>query len=183
MAFVRRFRLIIKHVLLLLWRELPIPTWAKNFFLVLTSYKFIIGVLAVIVDDQGRLLLFRHTYIKDTPWGLPGGGAKRENLSAALQRELKEESNFLIQVNGPIAIVQTGRRQINYLFSCSLIEANFKPSVEVNDYGFYQLDDLPAIVPPHHTMIQALQSQAHKTQSWPRLDLVPPGLLFIAESS
>ena len=183
MVSIRKFQMIIKRLLLHFWRELPIPNWARNSVLVLTSYKFIVGVLAVIVDDQGRLLLFRHTYIKDTPWGHPGGGAKQENLSVALQRELMEESNFLIHVNDPIAIVHNGKRQINYLFACTLVEDNFKPSEEVEDYGFYPLDDLPSIVAPHYSMIQALQSQARENQSWPRLDLAIPCLLYLEEGS
>src|SRR5579883_1077245 len=49
------------------------------------------GVGAVIVDAQGRILVARHTY-RRWPWGLPGGLAQRdEQPAAALARELREE--------------------------------------------------------------------------------------------
>jgi 8-oxo-dGTP pyrophosphatase MutT (NUDIX family) len=48
------------------------------------------GVLALVVDEQGRVLLVEQTYTDG--WYLPGGGVRRkEALDAALRRELREE--------------------------------------------------------------------------------------------
>lgn len=49
-----------------------------------------VGVLAIVTDDGGRVLLVEHTY-RDG-WYLPGGGVRRgEGLDDAIRRELREE--------------------------------------------------------------------------------------------
>jgi ADP-ribose pyrophosphatase YjhB (NUDIX family) len=49
-----------------------------------------VGVLALIVDEAGRVLLVEHTYRRG--WSLPGGSVHRnEALEDALRRELGEE--------------------------------------------------------------------------------------------
>ena len=49
-----------------------------------------IGVRAVVLDQDERIALVRHTYTDH--WYLPGGGVKKgESVKAALLRELEEE--------------------------------------------------------------------------------------------
>jgi ADP-ribose pyrophosphatase YjhB (NUDIX family) len=49
-----------------------------------------VGVLGVVVDEEGRILLVEQTY--RSGWYLPGGGVRRkEPLDEALRRELREE--------------------------------------------------------------------------------------------
>jgi 8-oxo-dGTP pyrophosphatase MutT (NUDIX family) len=51
---------------------------------------FSLGVLALVVDEEGRILLVEQTY--RSGWYLPGGSVrKREGLDDALRRELREE--------------------------------------------------------------------------------------------
>jgi ADP-ribose pyrophosphatase YjhB (NUDIX family) len=53
-----------------------------------------LGVRAVAVDGDGRVLMVRHTYL--TGWWLPGGGVDRgETTQAAVVRELREETGLI----------------------------------------------------------------------------------------
>ena len=53
-----------------------------------------LGVRAIATDDQGRVLLVRHTYLHG--WWLPGGGVdKGETTHAAVVRELREEAGLV----------------------------------------------------------------------------------------
>ena len=50
-----------------------------------------LGVRAVVTDQEGKVLLIQHTYIKG--WYLPGGGVERgETAELAVVRELQEEA-------------------------------------------------------------------------------------------
>jgi ADP-ribose pyrophosphatase YjhB (NUDIX family) len=49
-----------------------------------------VGVLGIVLDETGRILLVEQTYRNG--WYLPGGGVRRkEPLDEALRRELREE--------------------------------------------------------------------------------------------
>ena len=52
-----------------------------------------LGVRAMVLDAQDRVLLVRHTYIAG--WHMPGGGIETgEDALAAITRELEEEANI-----------------------------------------------------------------------------------------
>ena len=55
-----------------------------------------LGVRAVVENDQGQVLLVRHTYVSGL--FLPGGGVERgETTDLALRRELEEEGGVHIK--------------------------------------------------------------------------------------
>lgn len=85
--------------LLWLWKNVPFPVWARRIFLNLIARRFLIGALAVIENEQGRVLFVRHTYKRERPWGLPGGWiTSAETVEQGLAREVCEETGLEVEV-------------------------------------------------------------------------------------
>lgn len=58
----------------------------------LRSTKFMAGVVLIVHNEAGGILLVRHTYRTPSFWELPGGIMQgRETIEEAARRELKEE--------------------------------------------------------------------------------------------
>jgi ADP-ribose pyrophosphatase YjhB (NUDIX family) len=59
------------------------------------SRPMTLGVRAIVLDAENRVLLVRHTYVPG--WHFPGGGVERgETLLSSLARELAEEGNIVM---------------------------------------------------------------------------------------
>jgi len=69
----------------------------------------VLGVRGLVQDDQGRVLLIEHTYIKG--WYMPGGGVERgETAEAALAREMVEEAGVEIIGRPTLLSIHDNRR-------------------------------------------------------------------------
>lgn len=110
----------------------------------------VVGVRAIVVDPDGRVLLVRHTY-GHRAWYLPGGGAKRgESLAEAAARELEEETG--VQVDpGALALhgVFTNLRQHKtdhiavYLARAGTWIDAHHGAAEIAERQFFSLSELP----------------------------------------
>jgi 8-oxo-dGTP pyrophosphatase MutT (NUDIX family) len=83
-----------------------------------------LGVAAVIFDEQGRVLLVRHSYGR-RGWELPGGGRRgKESLEEAVRREVREETGLEVATAHLRGIYfEPDVDQHQFAFLCRLVEA------------------------------------------------------------
>ena len=85
-----------------------LPAFLTRAILYLISTKFIHGVVGIIRDPRGNVLVLHHVYRKRYPWGFPSGllNAGEDAATGAL-RELKEETGLTAAVSwvGETALV------------------------------------------------------------------------------
>ncbi len=131
-----------------------------------------LGVRAIIVDGEGRVLLVRHTYIAG--WYMPGGGVERgETMVAALTREVFEEANIeLLDEPDLIGIYhnpKTSTCDHVGLYFCRQWKQDSIPkaNLEIAECGFFALDALPEDTTPgtRARLAEVLQS-GEKSQLW-----------------
>lgn len=132
--------------LLKIWRKLGLSKNLQLKIMRVMNDQFLIGVTGVIFNDKNEVLLFKHTY-RSVVWSLPGGYMKgKEHPKEALEREIKEESDFTISVDWRMKVRtdrETSRLDMPYIGT--FIGGIFKPSAEVTEYGFFSLKNLPEI--------------------------------------
>ena len=107
-----------------------------------------LGVRAIVIDAQGRLLLVKHSYVGG--WHLPGGGVETgETVHAALAREMLEEGGITAleppALHGVFFNAQVSRRDHVAVFIVRAFRQDGGPrnTREIIDFGFYAPDALP----------------------------------------
>ncbi|MBI2332787.1 MAG: NUDIX domain-containing protein [Chloroflexi bacterium] len=146
-----RFSIVLYNVstmlkpLMRLWRLLPM--WVHVFVTRLTQPKFNAGVSSLIFDERGRVLLFKHTYRK-FEWGIPGGALEyKEQPIEAVVREFHEETGMQIEVIRLLRIASA--REFPHLgvtYLCKITGGEFKPSHEISEMKYFNLNDLPIML-------------------------------------
>jgi 8-oxo-dGTP pyrophosphatase MutT (NUDIX family) len=129
----------------------------RSFLMWLINAKFVVGTSILIQNDAGQILLFKHSYRKELPWGFPGGYVMRgEDPDQAIQRELMEESGFTIKNLKLVEVIQsTEMARMEMLFSGALEDNQaFIPSKEVAEARFFSPDQLPELIPEHKAIIE-----------------------------
>jgi len=138
---------MISDILAKIWRMLHFPKSIQLFLMGIFQDKFLIGVTGIILNDNNKILLFKYSY-RQTKWGLPGGYLKaKEHPQEALEREIEEESGFVVSVDEELKI-RTDREsaRIDIGFVGKLIGGEFRKSSEVVEAKFFAFDDLPILI-------------------------------------
>jgi ADP-ribose pyrophosphatase YjhB (NUDIX family) len=110
-----------------------------------------VGVLGLVVDEAGRVLLVELTYRHG--WYLPGGGVKRkEALDDALRRELREEVGIELTAAPRLLGVYWNFAEQKSDYAAVFIVEHWsrKParSLEIAADGFFAPDELPEDTSP-----------------------------------
>lgn len=107
-----------------------------------------LGVRAVVLDEEERVLLVRHSYISG--WHLPGGAVEAgETLRQALRRELAEEGAVEPSEEPELFAVYHNTRFSRrdhvalYVVRAYRQIGERKPDWEIVETGFFATDALP----------------------------------------
>ncbi len=122
--------------------------WLLHRWFLLTR-AMTMGVRAIVLDGEERVLLVEHTY---TPgWHLPGGGVEiGETMLDALAKELREEAG--VELTGPALLhgVFLNRAMAHRDHVVAFVVRDFawagppQPTREIRAARFFAFDDLPA---------------------------------------
>jgi len=130
---------------------LVIPYHVFRFF----HAKFSMGVVGVLFNDAGQVLLVEHVLHPRMPWGLPGGWIDHnEDPAEAVVRELKEELNLSVDIVQVITVEKTEYNHTDVAFLCRVTAGELHLSHELLNYGWYDLDTMPLIRRFHVEVIQ-----------------------------
>ncbi len=115
----------------------------------LFTRPMIMGVRALVIDSEKRVLLVRHSYVPG--YWLPGGGVEHgETLLDALARELREEGNIALEGEAPVLHgVYLNRDACSYNHETLFVVRGFRqtgpfaPTMEIVESQFFPVDALP----------------------------------------
>ncbi|MCB8967969.1 MAG: NUDIX domain-containing protein [Ardenticatenaceae bacterium] len=153
--------------------RLPFMNWLMYLGIYLVVPRHRVGVTAVALDDQQRVLLLRHVFHPHVPWGLPGGWLNRgEDPSVGVLRELREEVGLTADL-GPVLHISRDPypTHITIAFAIHLHPGEMKLSPEIIAADWFAVDALPELFPFMRAAIetavsmQSAQSQAVNRQN------------------
>jgi len=129
--------------LLRIWQKFP--SWVHLLVSRIVRPRFRVAVAAMIFDERGRVLLFRHTYRK-FEWGIPAGSLEhREQSEHAVVREFREETGMQVEVQ-KLLLAESSKddHHISLIYLCRISSGEFRESNEICEMRYFALDDLPA---------------------------------------
>jgi 8-oxo-dGTP pyrophosphatase MutT (NUDIX family) len=117
--------------------------------------RFTAGVVAVVLNEAGQVLLVEHVFHPHYPWGLPGGWVDRhENPAETILRELSEELGLNAEL-GPLLLAEISfGNHLDLAYRCYLSGRIGKLSSELLDYRWIDPMNLPRLHTFHHKAIQ-----------------------------
>ena len=108
------------------------------------------GVFAFIVDEEKRVLCVRLNYAH-RGWTTPGGRIEPgESVTAALKREVEEETGYTVEIGEWIGIYEEPyQNDIVLSFEARITgRGKWSPNAEIAEIGFFSQDRLPETIAP-----------------------------------
>ncbi len=132
------------RVLAVVFNLFPVR-WQRR-FMTAAHQKFLVGVVGIGVDADGRVLLARHTF-GSPRWRLLGGFIERaEALEDALRREIEEETGLAVEV-GPLLEAEAGYRwaRIELVYPYRVTGGTERLSGELAELRWFRPEELPEV--------------------------------------
>lgn len=125
----------------IIWRFMPIGLRLK--VIRLSQPKFTVSVVAIVLNNENKVLVLDHYIRPGATWGLPGGFIEPgETPETAIKREMFEETQLEVK-NPELLRIRTLRKHIEILFFARTEgEVELKTS-EIRDYGWFKKSSLP----------------------------------------
>jgi len=117
-----------------------------------TQHMFTVGVFAIILDAQQRVLLC-HRRDMDR-WNLPGGGVMSgETPWQAVIREVQEEVGLLVCVERLLGMyAYPPKDDLVFSFLCTIIGGKIAESDEADAIAYCEIEKLPPTTHLHHAL-------------------------------
>jgi ADP-ribose pyrophosphatase YjhB (NUDIX family) len=143
--------------LLRVWRTFP--SWFHLLVSRMLRPRFRVAVAAMIFDNQGRILLFKHTYRK-FEWGIPAGGLEHhEQPESAIVREFFEEVGMQIKVQKLLqAECAKEDHHVSLIYLCKIVSGTFQESLEISEMKYFDVNSLPQMLFAEKELIRKIAS-------------------------
>lgn len=138
---------MLKELLAAIWLRAPkrVRRWTTR----LTHARFGVTAAAIILNNEGQVLLLKHTFRPGSGWGLPGGFLQAgEQPELALRRELQEEVGLRLE-DVELYTVRVFKRpnQLEIVFRSNTGGEAKSRSMEITKIGWFSLESLPDGLP------------------------------------
>ncbi len=150
----------INWLITVIWRYAPFPRGFRSRIIRSANDRFLVGVMVVILDENGRLFLVRNTYDPRYSWSLPGGWMGRnEQPDECIRREMFEETGYELDVDYLLATRTHPRLpSVDIIYRGRISGGTFRTSAEIAEVGFFELDELPdGLMPVHQRLLSLLE--------------------------
>jgi len=139
-------------------RKVPLLVIGARWLWRLARPKFSMGVVGVMFNESGEVLMVEHVFHPYLPWGLPGGWVERhEDPAATLRRELLEELALDADIGHILAVENVTGTHVDLAYLCYPRSGIGTLSYELLAYRWIDPTQLPPTHNFHRAAIQRAQ--------------------------
>ncbi|WP_227871743.1 NUDIX hydrolase [Paenibacillus bovis] len=151
--FAKWINRIPRDWLVWMYRHMPLNRF-KNWAVRRSQHHFLVAVLGVFTNEKGEVLLLRHSYREQEPWGIPGGWMELEQPEHGLKREIREETGLEVHIDRlEKAIQRSDPNCVDLIFSGEVRAGTFVASSEITDIMYCRAGDWPKGLPRSQQLI------------------------------